>query len=546
MDKLYKSHNQSNRYYISGLVVALLFIVASELIWLPAPLRTSNGMQWIEMIDRLFYLLALVPLSWALGAGLGFWQQWRGQQISRSLQQQSERLNDSMPKERERAIEVDKVWHTRRAKLLLGLMQLLRLCIIALSLTGASLVLFAPERLFLLLVLIGAGALLMLADMLLSEALNWPREVSNRMRKVQSNKQRKSESVRWSKVEEQKPAKLTGASGVRHKRLLHLPIRSGGILLLTAALLLGLLYPTGYRVTYPGMTLNMNRYAHVEGGGSSGEVNGVLVFDRPAVAADWLYAKLFPLYSFEKIPEDEPPLTESYTQVVMMKKDANEVAAAVAMKKVGIGSGITSEGVRVIGIVKGSPAEQLLQAGDVIQKLNDQQVSKVDEMIGYMDQSVAPGESVDITLRRESGSIQVEVPTRASQEAPERAVFGVSVQTELHLDIPRSVDYSRYMAHIGGPSHGAMLTLALIDQLTPGGVTRGLKVAGTGTIEEDGSVGLIGGIQQKAYAISRTDADVFFVPAELEVAARGAAPDLNIVPVHTIDDILNWLARQKD
>jgi PDZ domain-containing protein len=86
-----------------------------------------------------------------------------------------------------------------------------------------------------------------------------------------------------------------------------------------------------------------------------------------------------------------------------------------------------------------------------------------------------------------------------------------------------------------------MLTLALIDQMTPGGVTYGNHAAGTGTIDSQGQVGAIGGIRQKAFSIERAGFDVFFVPAEQENEARQGSAHLNIVPVKTIDDILVWL-----
>ncbi|MEV5028740.1 PDZ domain-containing protein [Paenibacillus sp. LPE1-1-1.1] len=472
-------------YYIFGIAAAFACLVASELIWLPAPLKTDSGMQWIEMIDRLFYLLAIVPLCWAAGALLGIWQQ-------------------------------------RKRKGLAIAMQILRLAAAGLCIVGAGYVLLEPEKLVQLLLIIGAAVPFVYADLLLSEGTE----------------------RKWSAglMIEQK-----GKLPVSKKRLVPhwLPRRGAVVLLVTALLLFALLFPTGYQVTYPGMTLNMNRYAHVEGGQQGGTINGVLVFDRPAVPADWLYASLLPMYSFEKIPEDEPPLTETYAQVVLMKTDANSLAAAVAMKKAGIGSGITADGVRVVAVVKDSPAEQQLQAGDIIDKLDGQAVRTVSDMTAYMEKSVKPGASVALTLRRSGKVTQANVATRASADSPERPVFGISVQTELLLDTPRNMDYKRFMAHIGGPSHGAMLTLAIIDQLTPGGVTYGNQVAGTGTIEADGSIGLIGGIKQKAYAISRTDADVFFVPAALEEEARSGAQELNIVPVKTIDEVLAWLAQHK-
>lgn len=468
------------RYYIVGLFIAFFYLIAAELVWLPAPLTTGSGLQWIEMIDYLFYGLSLVPLSWAAGALLRLWRPW----------------------EKERAL---------KAALLP-----LRCAIALLGVSGAYIVLLQTGRLVWILVIIAAAACLVYADMLLSESAAGGAEA----------------------------ASAPDGSKERPRRL-RLPVRSGSVLLLTIALLVFFLYPTGYRVTYPGLTLNLNRYAHAEGGGSGGVVNGVLVFERPAAAADWLLGMWLPWYEFRKIPEGEPPLSESYAQVVAMKYDANGIAAAVAMNKAGVGGGVTADGVRIVAIVKDSPADQRLQAGDVIVKLNGREVKSVEELAAYMERSVKPGETVAVTVRR-GGEVTVsEVPAAESADSPERPVFGISVQTELQLDIPRAVDYKRWMAHIGGPSHGAMLTLALIDQLTPGGVTNGLKVAGTGTIGADGSIGQIGGIRQKAYAVSRIGADVFFVPAGLEQEARKAAPKLNVVPVGTIDDVLSWLAQRQ-
>jgi PDZ domain-containing protein len=469
--------NRKHRnFYIIGLVIALSYLIFAELIWLPAPLKTAGGMQWIEMIDWLLMLLALPPLLWAAGAVLG-----------------SIKL---------RRVYLSTGTEVRRSKLSYVVMHVLKLAVVVVSLYAASVALAAPAKLMLILLLIGASALLVGIDMLLSELMGW--EAAN--------------------------GKLRFP-----KRTLLLWI---GIAIVMALLVT----PTGYNVTYPGMTLNMNRYAHVESGAAGGSINGVLVFERPAVPMDWAYGKLFPEYRFDPIPEDEPPLTESYSQVVMMKTNANQVAEAVAMEKAGIGKGVTADGVFVVAIVTGSPVEGQLQAGDIIRGLNDRAVQSLEDMTGYMGEAIKPGDTVSLTIDRGKESLRISVPTRAADDDKNRAVFGISVRTNPKLDIPRAVDYKPYIAHIGGPSHGAMLTLAIIDQLTPGGVTGGLQVAGTGTIEVDGSVGLVGGIPQKAYAVSRTDADVFFVPAASVEAARSAAPSLNIVPVQTIDDVLGWLA----
>lgn len=441
--------------YLTGIIAAFVYLVAAELIWLPAPIVTG-GMEWIEWIDYLYFGLAIVPLLWLYGA------------LRRGL-------------------------NNKRVAL-----RLIRAVLAAAGLGTAISIVFISDRLELSIAGIAISALLMFADMIVSES------VMNR----------------------------------------RFPWRSGGLLAGTLVLLALLVWPTSYNVTYPGMTLNLNRYAEVEGGNPRGVIDGVLVFDRPAVLADRLYGALFPQYRFQPIPEDEPPLSETYAQVVAMKRDANQVAAAIAMEKAGIGKGALPDGVRIVAIVKGSPADGVLQAGDIIDALNSEPITKVEELVAVMETSVHAGDTAEVSIRRGRTKLLVAVETVPSPDDPKRSVFGISVQTEVKLDTPREVAFNEYMAHVGGPSHGAMLTLAMIDQLTPGGVTKGLRIAGTGTIEADGSVGMVGGIPQKAYAVSRTKADVFFVPRAGEEAARAAAPELRIVAVDSIDDVLAWLEAQ--
>ena len=94
---------------------------------------------------------------------------------------------------------------------------------------------------------------------------------------------------------------------------------------------------------------------------------------------------------------------------------------------------------------------------------------------------------------------------------------------------------------IGGPSAGLMWTLGLSDLLTPGDLTGGRTIAGTGTIALDGSVGPIGGIAQKVVAAERAGAKVFFAPTSEAADARAVVHGMAVVPVKTIQDALNWL-----
>src|SRR5690606_41431311 len=98
------------------------------------------------------------------------------------------------------------------------------------------------------------------------------------------------------------------------------------------------------------------------------------------------------------------------------------------------------------------------------------------------------------------------------------------------------VEVSFNLADIGGPSAGLMFSLALIDKLSPGGLGGGDFVAGTGTIETDGTVGPIGGIQYKMIAAREAGGETFPVTAANCHEARQRVPDgLPLRKVETLD-----------
>jgi len=104
------------------------------------------------------------------------------------------------------------------------------------------------------------------------------------------------------------------------------------------------------------------------------------------------------------------------------------------------------------------------------------------------------------------------------------------------------VDVSIDTGDVGGPSAGLAFTLAIIDDLTPGDLTGGAKVAVTGTISGDGTVGPVGGTGQKAAAVRAKGYDVFLVPSADYEAARQHAGDVDVIAVDTLDDALAALA----
>jgi Lon-like protease len=326
----------------------------------------------------------------------------------------------------------------------------------------------------------------------------------------------------------------------RARRARAIPRRSLAVLAASILMLLALGFPTSYMVTYPGITINMNRYASAEGGTVHEPMIGVLVFQRPAFPADWVFAKLFPHYEFE--PRENLGMSlGAYDSLVRdMKAEADTLGSAVAFRQVGLGKGAVPHGVKVSAVLAGGPAEGKLRPGDVIGEVNGRGVVTSQDITTFM-KGVRPGDEVTLSVKRDGKPMTLRVGTKAHPDNANQAAFGIQIQDELEYDLPRKVQFHAYLAHEGGPSHGAMLALTLIDQLTPGGITNGNKIAGTGTINPDGSIGQIGGIEQKAYTIDRSGADVFFVPDGQEKDARRGSDRLTIVPVKTIQEVIDWL-----
>jgi PDZ domain-containing protein len=118
--------------------------------------------------------------------------------------------------------------------------------------------------------------------------------------------------------------------------------------------------------------------------------------------------------------------------------------------------------------------------------------------------------------------------------------MGLDVETRVKPELPFPVSVNA--GAIGGPSAGLAFTLAILDALSNGKLTGGHKVAATGTIDPEGDVGEVGGVQEKTVAVEQAGARVFFVPkAEYADAQSVAHGSLKIVPVTTLGQVLQVL-----
>jgi PDZ domain-containing protein len=154
-----------------------------------------------------------------------------------------------------------------------------------------------------------------------------------------------------------------------------------------------------------------------------------------------------------------------------------------------------------------------------------------------------PGEVIVLVVvpHGESGEVERRVELMVSPDDPSRTIIGIVPADTRTVSLPFEVEIDT--DQIGGPSAGLAFTLALIDELSPGELTGGIRVAATGTMSADESVGAIGALRQKTVAVRQSGAQVFLVPAsqseeELAEARRVAGKGLRIVPVASLAEAL--------
>ena len=158
------------------------------------------------------------------------------------------------------------------------------------------------------------------------------------------------------------------------------------------------------------------------------------------------------------------------------------------------------------------PSAEVLQPADTILEVDGDPITTIEDLSAALD-GAEPGDVVEMTIdRAQEGTMTVSVELSSDPTDPDRTIVGFVPFDTRTVDLP--FDVSIDTAAVGGPSAGAAFTLALIDQLTEGDLTGGRDIAVTGTIRLDGSIGPIGGLEQKVSTVHQHGVQVFLIPAE--------------------------------
>jgi len=218
--------------------------------------------------------------------------------------------------------------------------------------------------------------------------------------------------------------------------------------------------------------------------------------------------------------------------------ESKDSATTAALRQLGVPGRVM---VFVDKVEAKAPAAGRLQKGDQLTQVDATPVGDAKQLRALIGMR-KPGDGVRVSFVRAGKPGQVMLTTSSTKNKDGTARPVIGVLTSERTDYPVKVDIS--LMDVGGPSAGLMFALGIVDKLTPGALTDGSFIAGTGTIDNDGTVGPIGGIQQKLIGARRQGAAVFLVPAgNCAEALTNPPKGLRLVKVGTLKGALSELDR---
>lgn len=210
----------------------------------------------------------------------------------------------------------------------------------------------------------------------------------------------------------------------------------------------------------------------------------------------------------------------------------------------------------VQSVVKDGASHGTLHAGDVIKAVDGKSVKNPQD-VGELVTKHEPGEKVGFTIvpadkataaekaKKDPNKLEGQKITVPTKKAPDDGRALVGIQPGTAHTFPFPIDIT--LADVGGPSAGLMFALGIVDKLTKDDLTGGAFVAGTGTIDADGKIGAIGGIQMKTVAARDKGAEFFLTPKGNCSAAAAHTPDgLILVKVDTMADAMDAMKKIRD
>ena len=359
---------------------------------------------------------------------------------------------------------------------------------------------------------------------------------------------------------------LPPAGGRRRRRHRIWPYFLGFLALVVIAGFIAARISVNYYVLTPGDATPVAQYIEVPPNDNhplTGKILLTDVFVTQLNALNYLQYKYFDsnseIFPASELLDGAPNEDQFLDQGFLQMAQAQSYATAAALSHLGYQVRATNAGTLVYGIESGTPAAKVLHVAQVITAVNGTATPSTCDLIQAL-RGITPGTTVSLAVEDSSindvgtfvpgptvqKSLTVAAPPKGSVVtgcgAPFKptALLGIDPMTQQDWHFP--VDVTVHTENIGGPSAGLAMTLGIIDKLSSGRLTGHRIIAATGTIDQNGNVGDVGGVPEKTIAVERAGATVFFVPAVEGAKAKAKAnAQLHVYAVNNLDQVLRIL-----
>lgn len=339
------------------------------------------------------------------------------------------------------------------------------------------------------------------------------------------------------------------------------------ILLFIVVIVLALgFYPMDSYISKPGGAYELEPFVEVDGGDQDdeGTLSLLTIALAKATPLTYAFAKITDnqkIYKANEIRQEDEDETEYNVRQLKLMSNSQFNAISVAFNRANKPYTISNNGIFIFNVVDDSAADGILEAGDKILQMDDIGELTEESIRTYLT-GKGEGDVIRLKVERDGKQLDKEISLKTIPGVLETPSIGISYTADKKVETTPVVHINS--EDIGGPSAGLMFTLEILNQLLPEDITKGYKIAGTGEMGPDGTVGRIGGIDLKVIAADNKDMEIMFAPdddidptilannpdltsnyEEALKSARKIGTKMKIVPVKTIDDALAYLDQLK-
>ncbi|MDN4492408.1 SepM family pheromone-processing serine protease [Ureibacillus aquaedulcis] len=322
-------------------------------------------------------------------------------------------------------------------------------------------------------------------------------------------------------------------------------------------------YQLDYYIMKPGSAYDVSEFVTVEDGQKDQEGTMSLMTVAMAQATPLTYAVSYfkefeEVFKEEEVRQEEEDEEEYSVRQLKLMADSQFNALYVAFQKANLPYTIEYHGVTVLNVLAEGAADGELEPGDEIVEVDGTLIEKAEELTEILG-AKKENDTVKLVIDRNDELLDRTIKLKPIPGS-EKVGIGITYSESKFIKTEPNVKVDA--EKIGGPSAGLMFTLEILDQLLDEDLTKGYSIAGTGEMNEDGTVGRIGGIEKKVVAADKDGVEIFFAPddeiteAMLQInphlksnyeaaveTAKKINTDMEIVPVKTIDDALNYIEK---